>query len=106
MSNALCSDSTSGRKPGEQHVFLEAMLLDLSLERRPQLALAGDDEARVGHFADDERRRFDEVPLSLVRHERRDVADDRRLMREKQLLVQVGARRRRRRAPGRCPRAR
>ena len=47
-----------GAEAGEQHVLLETMLLDLPLERRPQLAFAGDDEARVGHLADDERRRL------------------------------------------------
>ena len=34
MSNALCSDRTSGAEAGQQDVLLEVMLLDLALERR------------------------------------------------------------------------
>ena len=42
-----------------------------------------------GTSRDDERGRIDEVPLSLVRHERRDVADDRRAVRQPELGVRI-----------------
>ena len=80
-----------GPEAGEEDMLLEAPLLDLPLERRSQLALAGDDKARVGDFADDERRGLDEVALTLVRHQRGDVADERGLMGKEQLFVKVGA---------------
>jgi hypothetical protein len=44
---------------------------------------------------DDKVRGVDQVPLPLVRHQRRDIADNRRAVREKQRLVQVHRRRRR-----------
>ncbi len=76
-------------------MLLETVLLDLPLERRPQLALARDHEARVRDFAHDERGGFDEVSLTFVRHQGGDIADERRLMGEEQLFVQVDGRRRR-----------
>ena len=91
MSNALCTDSTSGRKPASRTCF-SRWRCDLVLERRPQLALAGDDEARVGHLADDQRGGLDRVALALVRHQRGDVADDRRAVRQPEFLVQLAAR--------------
>ena len=38
-------------------------------------------------------RRLNQVPLTFVRHERADIADDRRLMRKKERLVDVDGRR-------------
>ena len=70
--------STSVRKPGQQHVLLEMVLADLPLELLAQLAFAEDDEPRVGHLLHDEMRGLDQVALALVRHQRGDVADDRR----------------------------
>ena len=68
------------RKPGQQHVLLEMMLVDLLLEMLAQLAFAEDHESRVGDLLHDEVRRVDEMPLAFVRHERGDVADDRRVV--------------------------
>ena len=51
MSNALWTDRTSGRKPVEEDVLLQVMVLDLPLQRRTQLAFAGDHEPRVRHRA-------------------------------------------------------
>ncbi len=67
-----------GAEAGQQHVLLEMVVVHLPLELLAQLAFAEDDEARVGHLLDDEVRRLDQIPLALVRHQRRDVADDRR----------------------------
>ena len=78
---------------GAEVMLLEMPIFDQPFERRPQFALSSNDESRVRYFSDDERRRFDEVPLSFVGNERGDVADDRGLMREKQLFVQVRSRR-------------
>ena len=50
MSNALCSESTSGRNPASSTCFSRCCSLILPLERRPQFALAGDDEPRVRHL--------------------------------------------------------
>ena len=59
-------------------MLFEMMLADLALEGVAQLALAENHEPRVGNFADDQMRGVDEMALALVRHERRDIADDRR----------------------------
>ena len=67
-----------GAEAGQQHVLLEMVLVHLLFEVLAQLAFAEDDEARVGHLLHDEMRGVDQVALSLVRHERGDVADDRR----------------------------
>ena len=58
-----------------------------------QLAFAEHDEARVGNFLDDEVGRFYQVALPFVRHERGDVADHRRAMRQPERLVHVHRRR-------------
>ena len=42
----------------------------------------------------DQMRGFDQMPLALVRHQRGDVADDRRVMRQPERLVHVDRRRR------------
>ena len=86
--------STSVRKPGQQHVLLEVVLAHLALELLAQLAFAEDDEARVRQLADDQVRGLDQMALALVRHERGDVADDRRVVRQPERLVHVDGRRR------------
>ena len=86
--------STSVRKPGQQHVLLEMVLVHLLLQVFAQLAFAEDDEAGIGNLLHDEMRGVDQVALALVRHERGDVADDRRLMRQPERLVDVDRRRR------------
>jgi hypothetical protein len=82
-----------GAETGEEHVLLEVLLLDLALERGAQLPFAGDDESRVGHLLDDDRGGIDQMALPLVRDERGDVADDRRVVRQPELGVQVDRRR-------------
>ena len=101
---ALDAAEDVGAESRQQHVLLEVVLAHLALEVLAQLALAENDEPRVGHLLDDQVRGLDEVPLALVRHERRDVADDRRVMRQPERLVHVDRRRRQRRARRRCPR--
>ena len=76
---ALDAAEDVGPEPGQQHVLFEVVVADLPLELLAQLAFAEDDEPRVGNLADDEVRGLDEMPLALVRHERGDVADDRRV---------------------------
>ena len=95
-----------GPKPGQDDVLLEMVVPDLLLERGLQLSFAGDDEARVGLLRQEPRGRVDQVPLALVRHQRRDVADERGVVRQPQLLVQLGRRRRRHPRRGRCLRGR
>ena len=102
MSNALCSDRTSGRKPARKTCFSSPWCLICCSSVGAQLPFAGDHEPRVRHLAHDERRRLDQVPLALVRHQRGDVADDRRAVRQPELLVQLRGRRPRRRARDRC----
>ena len=104
-SKPLMQPSTSVRKPGQQHVLLEMVLVDLLLEALAQLAFAEDDEARVGHLLHHEVRGVDQMALPFVRHERRDVADDRRAVRQPERLVHVDRAARRRRARRRCLRA-
>ena len=70
------------------------MFTHLAFEVVAQLALAQNHEARVGHLADHQMRGLHEMPLPLVRDERGDVADDRRLMRKPERLVHVHRRRR------------
>ena len=60
------------------------------LERAAQLTLAEDHEARIGHVAQHERRGVDQVPLTLVGHQRADVADDRRVRRQPERRVHAG----------------
>jgi len=75
-------------------MFFQVRVADLPLERLPQVAFAENQEPRVGHVLDDERRGVDEMPLAFMRHEGRDVADDRRAVREPERLVDVHRRRR------------
>ncbi len=65
------------------------MLVHLLLEVLAQLAFAEDHEARVGHLLHHEVRGVDQVALSLVRHQRGDVADHRRAVRQPERLVHV-----------------
>ena len=51
-------------------------VLDQVFERLTKLALTGNHESGVRHFADDQRRCLDEVPLTLMRHECRNIPDD------------------------------
>ena len=51
MSNALCSESTSGRNPASSTCFSRRCSLICRSSAGPQLAFAGDDEARVRHLA-------------------------------------------------------
>ena len=64
-----------GTKPGEQHVLLEVVLLDLVPQLRFELTLTEDREASVRHAVEHRSRRLDEVALTLVRDQRGDVAD-------------------------------
>ena len=75
---ALDAAEHVGAESRQQHVLLEVILAHLTLEVLAQLAFAEDDEPRVRHLAHDEVRGLDEMALALVRHERGDVADDRR----------------------------
>ncbi len=75
---ALDAAEHVGAEAGQQHVLLEVVLVDLLLEMLAQLAFAEDDETRVGQLLHHEVRRLDQVALPFVRHQRGDVADDRR----------------------------
>src|SRR5204863_287569 len=77
----------------EQHVLLQTVILDLPLERGPQLSFTRDHEPRVRHMRQNKARGLDEVPLPFVGYERGDVADDWRVVREPEILMK---RRRRR----------
>ena len=79
-------------KAREKHVLLEVIFAHLLFEVLPQFTFAEDDEPRVGHLLNDQVRGLDEVPLSLVRHQRRDVADDGCMMRQPENLVYVDSR--------------
>ena len=83
------NDRMSARKSGQQHVFVEAQLLDLPLERGPEVSFAKDHEPRVGYLAHDERRRIDQVLVALFLGQRRNRADDRRLRRQPELGMNV-----------------
>ena len=74
-------------------MFLEMQTLDLPLEGSFQLALADDQKARVRDALQHEGRRVDEVALPFVWDERCHIADNRRLVREPELLVHVQRRR-------------
>ena len=71
-------------------MFLEAEVADLRFERRPQFAVAEDDELGIGHGAAHPGHGLDEELLALVRHERGHVHEHRRSVREPELLAQVG----------------
>ena len=88
-SSPFSTASTSVRKPAKHDVLGEVQMLDLVLERRAKLALAEHEEARLRHVAHHDRGRVDQVLLSLVRHQRGDVADDQRVRREPVLLADV-----------------
>ena len=81
-----------GAEAGQEHVLFEMVLVDLLLEMLAQFAFAEDHESGVRYLLHDEVRRLDQVPLAFVRHERRDVADDRRLMGQPERFVHVDRR--------------
>ena len=70
----------------------EAEVLDLSFQRLAQFAVAEDDESRVGQQAHDARGGGDQMLLALVRDQRRDVADERRVVREAEGRMRVDLR--------------
>ena len=76
-------------KAGQQHALGQRQLLDLPLQLRPQLALAEDHQVRVRHFAEHQRHRVDQIPLSLVADQRADVDDHRHAVRQPVLRVQI-----------------
>ena len=78
-----------GPEAREQHVLFEMVVLDLALERGSQFAFTRDDEPRVRYLRQHQPRGLDQMALSLVRHERGHVADDRRLVRQPEILVEV-----------------
>ena len=78
-----------GAESRQQHVLLEVVLVDQAFEVFAQLPFAENDEPGVRDLTHDQVRRFDEIALSLVRHQRRDVADERRSMRQPQRFVHV-----------------
>jgi hypothetical protein len=57
-----------------------------------QLAFAKEDEPHVGQPLHDDVRGLDEVALAFVRHQCRDVAHDRSVVREEEHLVDVHGR--------------
>ena len=69
-------------------VLFEPVVLDLTFQVGSQLAFSRDDETGVRYLSDDQRRCLDQISLTLVRHERGDVPDDRRLVRQPEFLVQ------------------
>ena len=66
-------------EPGEKHVAFEMLVANVLFECRSQLTIADDDESRVWDLTHRNRGGVDQMMLTLVRHERRDVPDDRRL---------------------------
>ena len=105
-SKLLMNDRMSARNPGSSDVLVEVQLLDLPLERRPEVSFAENHESRVGHFAHDERRRVDQVLVTLFLRQRRHRADDGRLRRQPELGVDVRRRLRLHAVRGRCLRRR
>jgi len=81
-----------GAETGKEHVTLKMPIADQPLERGAQLAFAEDDEPDVRHPLDEKVRRVDEIPVSLVRHQRGDVADDGAAVRQRERGVQVDRR--------------
>ena len=85
--------STSVRNPGSSTCFSRWCSRTCRSSGLAQLALAEDHEPHVGHLLDDQARRLDEVALPLVRNQRRNVADDRRAVRQEERFVDVDRRR-------------
>ena len=75
-------------------MLLEVVLMHQALEVLAQLAFAENDEPRVGNLTHHQVRGFDEIALSLVRHQCGDVANERRVMRQPQRFVHVDGGRR------------
>ncbi len=91
---ALEATEDVGAEAGQQHVLFELVLAHLPLELLAQLAFTQNDEARVRHLPDDEVRGLDQVTVPFVRHQRGDIADDRRAVGQPECLVDVDGRRR------------
>jgi len=89
---ALEATKDVSAEAGQQHVFFEVVLAHLPLELLAELAFTQDDEARVRHLPDDELRGLDQVTVPFVRHQRGDVADDRRAVGQPEGLVDVDGR--------------
>ena len=70
-------------------MLLEVTFAHQVFEVLAQFAFAEDNEAGVRNLLHDEMRGFDEVALTLVRHQRRDVADQRGAVRQPQRRVHV-----------------
>ena len=88
-SKPLSSARASVPEPGQDDVPLEAQPGDLRGQRAVKLSRADDHEARVRNLPHHARRGVEQVPLALVRHQRRDVADDRRALRQPEFPVHV-----------------
>ena len=77
----------------QQDVFLEMVFAHQTFEVFAQFAFAEDHEPDIGQLLHDEMRGFDQMPLALVRHQRADIPDHRRVMRKKESFVNVDGRR-------------
>ena len=74
-------------------MLFQVQVGDQLFERAAQIAFAEDDEARVGHFAHDLRRRLDEIAMPLVADERANRAGERGVVGEPVGLVHADRRR-------------
>jgi len=81
-----------GAESRQKHVLFEMVIADLAFELLAKLAFAENDEAGIRDFLDDQVCRLDQVALAFVRHERRDIADDRRMMWKPEGCVNVNRR--------------
>src|SRR5688572_27941108 len=70
----------------------EMLALDLLFECRTQFAFAKNHEPGIRESVEDDRGSLNEMELALLRDERADVADDRRMSREKKCGMYVGRR--------------
>ena len=73
----------------QKNVLLQVMSFDLLLERLLELAAPDDQEPRIRYLPQHQYCGLDQVSLAFVRHERRNVADDRCPMRQPELLVHI-----------------
>ena len=88
-SKAFSSESTSGRKPVSSTCFSSPrwwICASSSPRSSPSPAITN---RTSGNWRSDERGGLHQVPLALVGHERTDVADDGRAVRQPELRVQV-----------------
>ncbi len=72
-------------------MFLEMQVLDLLLELRPQLAFAEDDDLASGTWRITSDMASTRWRCPLCPHQRGDVADDGRAVREEERLVHLAA---------------